>query len=88
MMMKIVTIYDVKTEAYLQPMFFQSLAQAERSFEDVCNDKTHAIGQHPEDYSMVLVGEWDEILGQLQTVKAKLTFAEGMQMVKQKEYLR
>lgn len=82
MLMRIVTIYDVKAEAHTQPMFFQSLAQAERSFRDICNDKDHSIGKHPEDYIMYWVADWDECAGSIVSLKEKVAVAEGNSMIK------
>ncbi len=80
-MMKICTIYDAKAEAYMQPMFFQSAGQAVRSFSDVVNDKSHAIGQHPEDYTMFCVGEWDERSGKIEVLTAPVSLAHGLTLV-------
>lgn len=47
------SIRDSKTEAYLTPMFFQTAAQAIRSFQDAVNGapgQDNYIAQHPEDY--------------------------------------
>ncbi len=85
MIMKICTIYDNKAEAYLQPMFFQSLGQAERSFGDVINDSKHAIGQHPADYTMVCVGNWDESKGDIEVFAVHIPVAEGIHLVTRNE---
>lgn len=78
---KICVIWDSKAEAYLPPMFFQSLGQAERSFGDICNDKTHPIGQHPSHYTLMCIGEWDELEGTMKMLELKISVAEGQQMV-------
>lgn len=82
MISKICTIYDSKAEAYLPPMFFQSLAQAERSFGDICNDNSHPIGVHPEDYTLWCVGEWIEQTGTIVVFEVKQSIAEGLHLVK------
>jgi len=80
-MMKICTIYDSKAEAYLTPMFFQSCAQGVRSFTDIVNDKSHAIGLHPEDYTLFCIGDWDERKGEIVLFKAAESLAQGIHMV-------
>lgn len=80
MLSKICTIYDGKAQAYLLPMYFQSLAQAERSFGDIVNDKEHPIGCHPEDYTLWCIGEWDEQTGIIVVFDVKQSIAEGIQL--------
>lgn len=85
MMMKIVTIYDKKAEAYALPMFFQSLGQAERSFGDIINDKQQPIGQHPADYIMFAIGEWDELKGVISVFAVQINVAEGIHLLKKEK---
>lgn len=58
--MKIFTVYDSKSEAYLQPFFMQSKGAAVRAFSDLANDKAHTFGKHPEDYVLFEIGSYDE----------------------------
>lgn len=60
MKVQLFSIYDSKVEAYLQPFFMQNSAQAQRSFSDLVNDKTHAFGKHPEDYTLFEIGSWED----------------------------
>ncbi len=78
MIMKICTIYDAKGEAFFQPMFFQSVAQAERSFQDATAKPDSDIGMHPEDYSLFLVGEFDQRTGQITVLEARVAIAVGV----------
>lgn len=59
--MVLVSVYDSKAETYTPPHPSQSRASAVREFETLVNDggKT-MISQHPEDFSLFLVGEWFE----------------------------
>ncbi len=57
------TIFDTAAGAYMRPFFLQADSQAIRSFKDIALDKDHAVGQHPEDYSLVRVGTFDDQTG-------------------------
>lgn len=59
------TILDRASAAYMRPFSFLSVGQAERSFRDLCNDKDHEVGRHPEDYTLVRCGQFDDNTGQL-----------------------
>lgn len=63
--MKIFCIYDSKAEAYMQPFFTQAAGVAIREFGNLVEDEGHAIGQHPEDYTLFEIGEWEELEGVL-----------------------
>lgn len=60
MKLKMFTVFDSKAEAYLPPFYMQSTGQALRSFEDTCNDETHAFHKHPADYTLFELGVWDD----------------------------
>mgnify|MGYP000559693749 CR=1 FL=1 len=63
--LKACSIHDVKAEAWMTPMFFQSSAQAVRSFGDAVRDGTSEFGKHPEDYNLFCVGEFDQDTGEV-----------------------
>lgn len=54
------TVYDSKVEAFLPPFFMASRGAALRSFGDTCNDKNHHFNKHPEDYTLFLIGTFDD----------------------------
>jgi len=55
------TIHDEKAGAYLPPFFLPNAEMAKRTFSDCINDKKHAFGQHPEDYTLFHLGAFDNI---------------------------
>jgi len=63
-------VYDVKANAFNAPIALLSKAAAIRSFTDAVTDKSTPFGRHPEDYSLFLVGEWDELTGTIIAAKA------------------
>ncbi len=60
MRMNIYSVFDVASGAYMRPFFLMSDAQALRSFTDIATDREHEVGKHPEDYSLVRIGTFDD----------------------------
>lgn len=89
--MVLVTVYDCKAQIYTPPHVSQTKETAIREFGTLVNDggKT-MIAQHPEDYSLFLVGEWfDRVPLDNGSVTAKLVatpsfecLAQGIDLVK------
>lgn len=57
------SIKDIKAEAFNVPFAFTTQGQALRAFQDLANDKTTTVGQHPEDYRLFQVGVFDQETG-------------------------
>jgi len=62
------SVYDAKAEAYLRPFFAESKGLAVRSFADAVNDPQSGMFKHPADYTLFLVGEFDQRSGELRGV--------------------
>lgn len=63
MILKIFTVYDQKAKAFLPPFFMAQRPAAERAFSDCVNDDTHQFGKHPEDYTLMEIGEFNDESG-------------------------
>lgn len=86
---KIFSVYDSKAEAWTRPMVNDNIGRMLRSFEDLANDKNHPIGQHPEDYSLFEIGEFDDESGDIIAVQPKVSLGIAIQYSKgAKEDLR
>lgn len=57
---KIFTVYDEKSEAYLQPFFFDTVGQAVRAISELVMDPQHSFGKHTADFSLFQLGEFDD----------------------------
>lgn len=77
MFLKIFTVYDSKTEAYMQPQFMQSTGQALRAFEDAVNDESHPFHKHAADFTLFELGTFDDQTGTFQTYPAKKSLTSG-----------
>lgn len=65
MNMKLFAIYDTAVGAYMRPFVMQSPGQAIRAFEDMVSDPNHDIARHPEDYSLFIIGEFNDQTGEI-----------------------
>lgn len=65
MNLKIFAMFDKKAQAFAQPFFFHHKAEALRALEDITTDPQSRINKHPADFSMHLIGEWDDRSGKI-----------------------
>jgi len=79
---KVYLVYDKKTEAYSHPMLFQTKGQAIRSFGDACNDPSTQFYKHSQDFSLVEIGDFDDVEGQYIMAETKINVASAWELVK------
>ncbi len=60
MKLLVFSVYDSKVEAFLQPFFAPTKGAALRSFTDACNSGDHEFNRHAGDYTLFLIGSYDE----------------------------
>ncbi len=60
MILNIFTIFDSKAGAYLPPFYLPQTGMALRTFADCINDAQHSFSKHPEDYTIMAIGTWDD----------------------------
>lgn len=60
------TVYDKKLEAYAQPYFSPNIATALRAFVDACADKGSMLYQHPEDFQLCKIADYDDQTGSVE----------------------
>lgn len=66
MKMYVLATRDIVANVWSQPMFFPHIGIAIRGFGDQCRDKTTELGKHPEDYELWMIGEYDDVTGQME----------------------
>jgi hypothetical protein len=64
--LKVFTIRDDKLEQYNQPFFVPTIGAAERDFTDHANNNDSPLFKHPEDYTLFLLGEYDQETGKIE----------------------
>jgi len=57
------TIFDKASEAYHQPFFLLTVAEAKRAFTNMANDETSKINCYPQDFQLFHCGEYDNSTG-------------------------
>jgi hypothetical protein len=62
-------IFDSAAGVYMRPFFAQANGLATRMFSDLACDAEHDVGKHPEDYSVYIIGEYDDQTGELKPVQ-------------------
>ena len=77
------SVYDSKVQAHLKPFCMRNAAEAVRAFGDLVNDPGVEFSKHPEDYSLVHIGTWDEDAGMLIPNTAPITLVSGKQLSEQ-----
>lgn len=83
--LKMFVTYDSKAESYSRPFFDQNLGSVRRAFSDIANDPQHPIGQHPEDYTLFEIGEYDDQTGQSTMHTAKQSLGLAIEYKKSEE---
>lgn len=63
-MMKYYAVYDSKVGVYEQPFLMRTKGEAIRSWVDVVNDEKTKFNKHPEDFTLMELGEYDDEKGQ------------------------
>lgn len=65
MIMKVFSVFDAKAAFFGNPFFDQREGSAIRAFADAVNsnDPNNGFARHPEDYTLYLLGEFDNEKG-------------------------
>ena len=67
MKIKIYSVHDNQANAFLNPFFMNSDAEARRAIVDLTRDADHLFGRHPADYALYCHGELDNVAGTFDT---------------------
>ena len=81
MILKCYNIYDAKAEIYLPPFFARANGEAVRIFTNFANDKSHPIGEHPEDYTLFRIGFYDQAKGLIAGLDASEPLGKALDYV-------
>lgn len=61
--MKCFSVFDKKAGSFNTPFFAMTEDMAKRSFVDLCRDERTTVAQHPEDFDLWIVGDFDQVRG-------------------------
>lgn len=81
----IFSVYDAAAGAYLHPFFAPTVEFALRNFRQAVNTPDHQFAKFPEDYTLFLIGRFDQSTGQLTPLEptslgVALTFVDRTQL--------
>jgi len=65
MKVQLYAIFDTCSGIYEKPFFHNADDAVKREFQDVVNEKDHAINKHPEHYSLWRLGNFDNNTGKV-----------------------
>lgn len=83
MIHQIFSVYDQKALAYLPTFILPEVDMAKRIFGDCINDEGHQFGKHPEDYTLFVLGTFNDRTGELETNPTPMGLGNGVQYVVQ-----
>jgi hypothetical protein len=85
MNLKLFVIFDSKAEYYMPPFYSLATGQAIRTFQDMACDPNHQVGQHPSDYTLFEIGEYDQATAKITMLEAKRPLGTALEYVNMKE---
>lgn len=82
MKLQVMAAYDKKAKAFANPWFAPQVAVAVRSFADAANTPDHQVCKHPEDFSLYLLGTFDDEFGTFNLTSTPTVVAEAINLKK------
>jgi hypothetical protein len=79
MKLQVIATRDIVANVYGQPMYVVHIGQAIRSFGDEAQRKepNNVLAQHPEDFELWHLGEWDDETAEYTELKPRKQLAAG-----------
>lgn len=78
----IFTVLDHQAKAHIPPFFYPQEGLAVRAFTDYVNDPEHPWGKHPEDYTLLSIGEYDEETADILPFDVPIVYGVGVKFLK------
>ena len=75
------TVFDSKSSAFKPPFYLSTDGEALRAFGDACNMPENPLGQHPEDYTLFKLGEYDDKTALFEPEKTPKSMGLGVEFV-------
>lgn len=77
-------LFDSKAAVYGTPFFMPNQAMAMRGFGDMVNDNRSMVAKHPEDFTLYMLGEFDDNTGVVKAFEPPSNLGSATQFVKEK----
>lgn len=85
MVKQVFSLFDSKANAYIQPFFMAQKGQALRALDSIVNNPQTEVNKYPADFALYKLGEFDDVSGQLVSLKVPEFIANAIEFVKEKE---
>lgn len=72
-------VYDSKAMVYDKPFCMMSKGECIRGFIDALKRTDTTLGQHPGDFTLFEVGEYDQKTGTVSMLNAKINLGNGLE---------
>lgn len=82
MNLNLYSCYDSKAKAWTLPFFMSVTDSIHRAWTDVCNDPSSKFAQHPDDYSLFHIGEFNCLTGGTTIYESKQSIGLARHFVK------
>lgn len=79
------SVYDDAAKAFLPPFFVQSRGIAVRSFTDAVNSRDHQFSMHPADYTLFVLGQYDDADASFNLYATPESLGKGIQYKEEPE---
>lgn len=85
MKLQVYAIYDGVAGAFMTPFFMQTDGQAIRAFSDNLNSEDSMLAQHPADFVLYNIGEFDDSTGEIERPLVNKNLGNGLAMKEPRE---
>ena len=82
MIHNVFSIYDQAADAYLPPFVLPRVEMAKRTFEQCINSKDHQFNLAPQDYTLFLLGNWDDETGRYSLRESNTSLGNGIEFLR------
>ncbi len=79
----LLSIFDSISETYAAPFTSLNKNTAIRSFKQVANDPATTINKSPNDYTLVVVADWDDLQGKIIVLEPFETIAKASNLIEE-----
>lgn len=76
----IFSVFDQKTNAYLDPVYYRSKGEAVRAMRDALANEDHQFAKHAEDYTLFELGDFDDTTGSFNLYNTPQALAKAIEL--------
>lgn len=81
-MLYVFSIYDSAAGYYKEPFCCNNKGIALREFADACNNPQTFLGKHPADYTLFLIGTFNDDTGVFEQMNTHLSLGKAIEFIK------